>query len=391
MKPLEGYTVVDLSRLLPGPLCTYVLAALGARIIKVEDTKVGDYSRNIPPLKKQMAYLFLNLNRGKESLSVDLKSEEGQKIVKALVEKSDALVESFRPQTMARLGLDYNTLVQINPRIVFCSISGYGQTGSYSFRPSHDLNSLALSGVLDTIRVGEAIPIIPGIQIADYTAALFAVISILAALIQARKTERGRYFDIPMISSALAMFFPDSARFLSMSSVPRPSGEVLSGATICYHAYLTKDKKFFTLAALEPQFWSAFCKSVNRPDLENFAFEPAEPGNKAYEEMVKLFAGRTLEQWGEALKSVDTCAEPVLNLLEAVVQPPISEMNAVEKCEHPTEGDFKTLRLPGIDESPELPAPKLGQHTKKILKELGYKDVHIDNLEKKGVVRTDHE
>jgi len=391
MRPLKGFTIIDLSRLLPGPLCTYMLAALGARVIKIEDPKLGDYSRNIPPLKKQMAYLFLTLNRGKESIAVDLKTEKGQKIVRELIKRADVLIESFRPGTMARLGLDYEMLSQINKKLVCCSISGYGQSGSYALRPGHDLNFLALSGVLDTNRAGDMIPIIPGVQIADYAAALFAVISTLAAIVEVQKTKRGRYIDIPMITSALAMLFSDSARFFGTNAPPSPSGEVLSGGTVCYRVYRTKDDKFFTLAALEPQFWHAFCQAVNKPELENFAFEPAEPGDKAYEEMIKLFSERTQAQWIETLKSVDTCAEPVINFLEAISRSPLSELAAVETCDHPDEGEFKAVKLPGLDESPELPAPKLGQHTRDILKELGYKEGLIDKLEAEGIVRTNHE
>jgi len=388
MQPLTGFTVIDLSRLLPGPLCTYMLASLGARVIKVEEPKGGDYSRYIPPLREQMSLLFLNLNRGKESIAVNLKKEQGRKIVTRLTENAHIFVEGFRPKTTERLGLGYDTLARINPKLVYCSISGYGQKGGYALRPGHDANYMALSGVLDTIKTEDGKPVIPGIQIADYVSALFAVIAILSAIMNAQKTSRGRYIDIPMVQSSAAMFFPESARFLDRGEPPRPSGERLSGGFVCYQVYRTRDDKFITLGALEPQFWEAFCNAVGRADLIDSAYDQAEPDSWAYNEMVKLFSERSLKEWEELLANVDTCAEPVLNLFEAISRPPLSDLDVLEVCEHPSEGRFRTIRIPGFERSPELPAPKLGQHTKPILQEIGYDDETINKLESSEVVKT---
>ncbi len=387
MRPLSGYVVIDLTRLLPGPLCTYILASLGARVIKIEDPRGGDYSRHVPPLKKEMSPLFLNLNRGKESIAVDLKSAEGKDIVMRLVKRAHIFVESFRPKTAARLGIDYDAIARINPGMVYCSISGYGQKGGYALKPGHDANYMALSGVLDTIRARDGKPVIPGVQIADYVSALFAVIAILGAVMEAQRTARGRYIDIPMVHSAVALFFPESARFFERGSPPKPSGERLSGGFVCYNIYRTKDDRFVALAALEPQFWEAFCRAVNRPDLVEAAYDPATPDSRAYSEVVELFAGRTLAEWRELLADVDTCVEPVIDLFEALSGPPLADLDVVETCEHPGEGSFRAIRLPGLDGSPELPAPELGQHTESVLRELGYSDDFIAELGKKGVIR----
>ncbi|TLZ87326.1 MAG: CoA transferase, partial [Methanobacteriota archaeon] len=228
---LEGITVLDFTRLLPGPFCTQLLCNLGAEVIKIEDPKLGDYMRSVPPIVHDVSYPFLMVNRGKRSLSVDLKTPEGQEIVHKLARGSDVVVEQFRPGVMARLRVAYDDLAMMNPRLVYCSFSGYGQTGPYKDLPGHDINFQALAGILGvTTGREDKAPAIPGVPIADLASGFNAALAILAALRVRDRTGRGEFIDVSIYDTAVALMVLGLARFLATGEEPVAGETLLTGS-----------------------------------------------------------------------------------------------------------------------------------------------------------------
>jgi crotonobetainyl-CoA:carnitine CoA-transferase CaiB-like acyl-CoA transferase len=392
--PLEGIRILDLTRLLPGPYATLILADMGAEVIKIEDPIAGDYARWGPPLVKTMSVYFMALNRNKKSVVIDLKKEKGREVFLRLVRKSDVVIESFRPSVMEKLGIGYETLKKENPSLVMCSITGYGQTGLYREKPGHDINYLALSGFLDCTGVRDGQPVIPGGQVADYSSGLYAVIGILSGIIKKMKTGEGSYIDISMAESAMSFMSTFFIQFLAEGILPTRGKTRLSGEFLCYNIYRTKDGKFMALGALEPKFWEAFVKAIGREDLMGEAYSPAVDGEWGYEELKKEFLSRTQEEWIELLKGVDTCCEPVRNVAEVVKDPHFKERRVFFERDYPGEGRIYQMRTPivmnGVEAEPyRTHPPKWGEHTKEVLKEIGgYKEDEIELLEKEGIIKT---
>lgn len=391
---LEGIRVLDLTRLLPGPYCTLILADMGAEVIKIEDPQTGDYARWGPPLVKTMSVYFMALNRNKKSVIIDLKNEKGREVFLKLVRKSDVVIESFRPSVMGKLGIGYDVLKRENPGIVMCSIAGYGQSGLYTKKPGHDINYLALSGFLDCTGVRNGQPVIPGGQVADYGSALYSAIGILAGLIKKMKTGEGSYIDISMTECAMSFMSTFFVQYLAEGILPTRGKTRLSGEFLCYNIYKTKDGKFMTLGALEPKFWEAFVKAIGREDLIDEAYSPAVEGERGYEELKKEFLSRTQEEWVQLLKGVDTCCEPVRNVAEVIEDPHFKERKLFFVKDFPGEGKVHQMRTPlvidGMENEPyRTNPPKWGEHTKEVLKEIGgYEEDEIDRLEKEGVIKT---
>lgn len=391
--PLEGIRVLDLTRLLPGPYCTLILADMGAEVIKVEDPVAGDYARWGPPLLKTMSVYFMALNRNKKSIVIDLKKEKGKEVFLKLVRKSDVVIDSFRPGVMEKLGLGYEVLKKENRGIVMCSITGYGQTGQYIEKPGHDINYLALSGFLDCTGVRDGRPVIPGGQVADYGSALFAAIGILIGLIQRMKTGEGTYIDISMAESAMSFMSTFFIQFLAEGLLPTRGKTRLSGEFLCYNIYETKDGRYMALGALEPKFWQAFCKAINREDLIDEAYSPAVDGERAYEELKREFLSRTQQEWIELLKGVDACCEPVRTVAEVLDDPHFKERRIFFMEEYPGEGRIHQMRTPvllrniGVNPYRTHP-PKWGEHTREVLKTVGgLRDDEIDSLQKDGIIK----
>jgi alpha-methylacyl-CoA racemase len=373
--------VLDLSRLLPGPYCSRILADFGAQVIKVERPGGGDWSRYVPPLSESgEGLLFSALNRGKESLTLNLKSEEGQAILLRLVETADVLLESFRPGVMERLGLSYETLAVVNPRLVYCSLSGYGLEGPYLQRAGHDLNYQGLAGLLDLTGPRDGAPSVPGAPMADLAGALWAAIGILQALHDRETTGRGQRVDSSLLGGALSCLSLPVTRYQGGQPVRRGASD-LNGGLVCYNIYQTEDGGYMTLAALEPEFWTAFCGAVDRNDLIGQQFAPAIAGEPVYEELCALFRSRTRQEWIAALSDVDACCEPVYAVGEALASPPVQ---ALQMLSNP--GLLPPVRLSAQDMRTPGPAPTLGQHTAVLLAELGYSSAEVDGLRDRGVV-----
>ena len=296
--PLRGLKVLDLSRYLPGPLATKLLRDLGADIIKVEPPN-GDALRYVPPIIEGVGASFTALNAGNRSISINLKAPEGVALLKRLVTEVDIVVESFRPGVMDRLGLGAEGLLDLNPRLIYCAITGYGQTGPLRDRAGHDLNYLARAGILGTFGPPGQPPMVPGVQIADIGGGSQpAVIQILAALLERSSTGKGRILDIS-IADQVAIFGILGAH------ETRGAG-MLTGAAPCYRSYETADGEYVSIGALEPVFFAAFCGAIGRPDLIGDQYNPDAHGR-----LEALFRSKTQAEWVEALAGVDACVEPI--------------------------------------------------------------------------------
>ncbi|MGP7977816.1 MAG: CaiB/BaiF CoA transferase family protein [Desulfobaccales bacterium] len=388
---LAGVRVLDLSRLLPGPFCTMLLADFVADVIKVEEPQRGDYIREWYPRIGRNSGFHVVLNRNKRSLTLNLKSAAGQEIFRQLARQADVVLEGFRPGVMARLGLDYESLRAINPRLIYGSLSGYGDSGPRFQRAGHDINYLALSGVLSySGRDGR--PTLPGVQIADLGGgALLAAFSIALALLVRERQGAGQYLDIAMLDGSFLWNCLRWGKYLADGEIPRPGDDFLNHGFACYNLYETKDGRYMSLGALEPQFWKAFCEAVAQPQWDqSHYFEPGPHQGPLIEAVAALFKQRTQAEWLAHFAKHDCCCEPVLNLEEASRDSHIRARQLVVDLMHQSWGAYRQLgiaakfsRTPG---TLRQPAPELGEHTGTILQELGYGPDQVAELRQQGVV-----
>ncbi len=369
--PLDGIRVLDLSRLLPAPFCSMILADLGAQVDKVEDPS-GDYARVTPPFASDgMGVLFHWVNRGKRSIALDLKTSEGRDAFLRLVPHYDVLLESNRPGVLGRLGLGYETLRDIHPGLIYCALSGYGQDGPLEQRAGHDLNYVARAGILGFTGPVEGPPQMPGVQMADISGALYSAIGILAALRGRELSGEGRLVDISLAESALTLAtFGFSTRIGGWAA---PAGaDLLMGGLAIYNTYHTKDGGSVTLGALEPKFWRAFCEGVGiEPEMN--ALMPGPHQDTLRSKLRELFAERTREEWDAFSRKHDCCVEIVLTP-EEVIQDPHFRARGVW-VEGSTQ-DGTPLRQAKTPVAPAGagPAPRLGQHTEDILREADFSE-----------------
>ncbi|MBW2464240.1 MAG: CoA transferase [Deltaproteobacteria bacterium] len=386
-RALDGLRVLDLSRLLPGPYATMVLRDLGASVDKVEEPRGGDYMRAFPPHVGGMNATFVGLNRGKRSLSLDLKKDEGREAFLRLVAHYDVVVESFRPGVMERLGLGYSVLQQKNPRLVYCAITGYGQDGPLSQRAGHDLNYLARAGVLGITGPGDGPPQVHGVQIADVGGgSLYAVVGILAALTARESTGKGRFVDVSMCEGSMAMaLYGLTSHF---GGLPLPRGEgILMGGIAPYRTYRTKDGGAVALAALEPKFWRSFCKIAGlEASMEALAPGPHQEG--WIKKVAAAIAEKTRDEWAELAAAADCCLEPVLTPDEALADPQHHHRGSF--VDAPAGGRVVStpVALAGGGRKSEGPAPgpapDHGADGRAILREAGFTPAECDVLAAAG-------
>jgi crotonobetainyl-CoA:carnitine CoA-transferase CaiB-like acyl-CoA transferase len=392
--PLEGLRVLDLSRLLPGPFCSLLLADFGADVVKVEDTGLGDYVRWSEPKfagveDTAAAAFFLALNRNKRSIRIDLKSDAGRDVLLRLVRDADVLLESFRPGVLDRLGVGYERLRQENPALVYCAISGYGQDGPYRDRSGHDMNYLGLAGVLGLSGERDGPPVQAAGQIADIGGgAQMAAFAILAALRERDRSGEGQLVDVSMTDGALSWMTMNAGRAFA-GDVPRRGDLELAGRIICYRPYAAADG-WVTLGALEPKFWQAWCRGVGREDLIERQFDP--PGSPAHAEVEAIFAARTRAQWQAFAGEHDCCLEPVLELDEVLDSELVRARQMVVELDQPGATEpVRTLGVPvKLSRTPgdphRLPGPSLGEHTEALLAEAGFDAAQIAALVESGAV-----
>jgi crotonobetainyl-CoA:carnitine CoA-transferase CaiB-like acyl-CoA transferase len=383
MQPLAGTTILDLTRLLPGGFCTLILADLGADVIKIEEPGRGDYLRAFPPLGATQSVLFSALNRGKRSLALNLKAPQGRAVLLDLARRADVLIESYRPGVLARLGLGFETLQAANPRLIVCSISGYGQHGPLRQRAGHDLNYLGYAGALPQFAPrGGGMPIVPGLQIADLGGgALPAAIGVLAALLERARTGRGQALDIAMTDGVLRWLALYAAQHWATGDAPGGGRGPLSGGYACYSIYATADARALTVAAVEPRFWARLCQMLGREHYAALQYAPWPDQERIFADLGAIFASRTLDQWLAFFGDAEVCVGPALTLPEALA-------HHFEQCislDQPGEGTLKQLGgMFGVESL--LPAPALGQHSDELLAGLGYSRARIAALRSAGTI-----
>ncbi len=393
--PLAGLKVLDLSRLLPGGFCSLLLADLGAEVLKVEDTGMGDYVRWSPPYVEgaedsARSALFLSLNRNKRSIRVDLKSDAGKEVLLRLAREHDVLLESFRPGVLDRLGVGYERLKQENPGIVYCAITGYGQDGPKRDAAGHDMNYLALGGLLGLTGEPDGAPVQAAGQIADVGGgALMAAVGILAALRERERSGLGQVVDVSMFDGALSFLAMIAAQTLTDGVTPQRGLLPLSGLFACYRPYACSDG-WVACGALEPKFWQAWCRGVEREDLIEQQF--AAPGSDGVRAVEEVFRSRTRAEWEAFAAEHDCCLEPVLDLPETLESELVRAREMVVELDQP--GATAPVRLLGLpiklDRTPgdpaRAPGPALGEHTDEVLAAAGYGAEQIAELKTSGAV-----
>jgi crotonobetainyl-CoA:carnitine CoA-transferase CaiB-like acyl-CoA transferase len=393
---LSDVRVLDLTRLLPGGFCSLLLADFGAEVVKVEDTGGGDYVRWAPPyygddehqaLGTRSAY-YLALNRGKRSIRIDLKSEAGRDAFLRLARDYDVVLEGFRPDVLDRLGVGYERLREVNPGIVYCAITGYGQTGPNTERAGHDTNYLALNGLLGLTGQADGPPVQSAGQIADIGGgALMAAFGVMAALHERRGSGEGQLVDVSMTDGSLAWLAMVAGRYFCDGVVPRRGELELAGRILCYLPYEAADG-WVSCGALEPKFWQAFCRGVDREDLIESQFE--RPGSDAWREVAEVFRSRTRDEWRAFNDEHDCCIEPILDLDEALSSELTREREMVVELDQPHVGPVRQLGVPvKMSRTPgtaDVPAPALGEHTREVLSEAGFSDEEIEAMLDSGAV-----
>jgi crotonobetainyl-CoA:carnitine CoA-transferase CaiB-like acyl-CoA transferase len=388
---LDGVKVIDLSTLLPGPFCTQMLGDLGADIIKIEAPPGGDPVRFLPPRGKAESGQFLAVNRNKRSIKLDLRQEEGKEVFLKLVADADVVVVQYRPGVMERLGLGYEILRQHNPRIIMCSITGYGQDGPLRDKAGHDINFLSTTGILDLIGNYQDNPAIPAIRVAGVGGgALWAAFSIMAALFAREKTGLGQHIDVSMTDTVFTFMTMIAGSYFMDYILPRRGKESHNGGRAWYSVYKTKDDRYIALGMFEAKFWEKFCNAIGRPDYIPNKDAPWEVQEKMKQELSELFATRTVDEWMEILDPLDICVSKVKNIEEAIADAHLNKRGMIIELDHPAEGKIRSLGFPvKFSEQPytvRMAPPTLGQHTEEILQEIGYTMESIEKLRAKGVL-----
>lgn len=385
---LKGLCVVDFSRYLPGPFASLRLADLGAEVIKVEPPLKGDPARQMGGELGGAGLLFLANNRNKKSVTINLKEKAGQELAFKLASKADVVMESFRPGVAEAMGIGYQALKAVRPDIIYCSLTGFGQTGLLSNLGSHDLNYMALSGVLSQIKDKEGKPVQPCIQFADLIGGIGACEAILAALVKRSLTKEGTYLDYAMTDTLIGMMTLHS--LIQKAAGTGYGISDITGGIIAYNVYETSDGRYLSLGALEKKFWVNFCRAVNREDWIQDHFSPADKDNSTYLDLVKLFKTRTLAEWAEFGLNIDCCLMPILETKEMIIHDYVVSKGLV--WDHKTDrwGDLLQVAtsVGGIGcQATAAEPPALGQHTQEVLQNLlGATSEQIEGWAKLGLI-----
>ncbi|WP_308302476.1 CaiB/BaiF CoA transferase family protein [Peribacillus deserti] len=388
---LSSLRILDFSKLLPGPYATMMLADLGADILRVESPSLPDFIRELAPFDGEDSAVHQHLNRSKKSISLDLKKPESADVVRKLVQEYDIVLEQFRPGVMERLGLGYESLKQANPKIIYCSLTGYGQTGPYHSRAGHDNNYLSIAGVAGYSARENHPPVPAGIQIADMAGgSLHSVIAILAAVIHREQSGVGQYIDLSMTDAAFALNAMFGPGFLAAGIEPKPERTELNGGTF-YDYYETKDGRYFSVGSLEPPFRKALCKALEIPHVFQQSGSTIPEISRGFKQEVKqAFMKKTFDEWLVVFKDVEACVEPVLTFSEASDHPQLKARNMIVDVPK-KDGTYQKQIASPFKSSVFRPEYKnaggsRGANTIEVLQELGFDETQINELRDKEVI-----
>ncbi|PIB60687.1 CaiB/BaiF CoA-transferase family protein [Pseudomonas sp. 2995-1] len=387
--PLASLKVLDFSTLLPGPFASLMLADMGAEVLRIESPTRLDMLRVLPPHDQGTSASHAYLNRNKRSLALDLKQVEALEIVRALVKDYDIVLEQFRPGVMERLGLGYEALKAINPRLIYVSITGYGQTGPYKDRAGHDINYLALAGVASYTGRQDSGPLPLGVQLADVGGgSLHAVVGLLAAVIARQQSGVGQYLDVSMTDCSFSLNAMAGAGYLACGAEPEWEGHVLNGGSF-YDYYRSRDGRWMSVGSLEPAFMQQLCEALGRPELAAQGLKPER--QPALKKALQVeFEKRSFEELRELFAGVDACVEPVLTLSEAVAHPQLKARALVSQVPRGDGSSQAQIACP-LKFSEGLPAPRhigvaVGAHSDEVLAELGLSPPRISELRSSKVI-----
>ena len=385
-KPLHGIRILDLTRLLPGPMASMHLADMGADVIKIEDKGAGDYARTLGRVRDGMTDLFRLVNRNKRALRLDLKDAAGREAFMRLAGTADVIIEGFRPGVVDKLGIGYSAVEATNPRIVYCSITGYGQHGPYAMRAGHDINYIGYAGVLDQIGSEGDPPVLPNLQIADLLGGtLTSVAGILAALVDARASGKGRHVDVAMADAVLAHAVLPLAELLDQGRAPERGTSMLSGGLACYNVYATSDARYMAVGALERPFWHALCDALGCPEFKPQHFVFGEQAAPVKARLAAVFGSQTQAHWIQALEHLDACVSPVLSVAEALQNEQFRARGMVLD-EHGAVRVAIPIKFSDFEFEIGRSAPRPGEHSAEVLKEVGYTDAQIAALREQRVI-----
>ena len=387
-KPLEGVVVLDLSRVLAAPYTGMILADMGADVIKIERPGKGDDSRAYGPFKNGESVYYMSLNRGKRSMTLNMKSEEGKQILKDLVKEADVLVENFRGGTMDKLGLGYDVLKEINPRLIYSACTGFGMTGPYKFDPAYDVIVQGMGGIMSITGQEGGEPTKVGASIGDITAGIFSAVGIMMALYAREKTGKGQLVDVSMLDCQVAILENAIARYMNAGVSPKPIGN--RHASITPFQSLKTSDGYVIIAVGNDTLWQKFCGLIDRPDLAadpRFTTNPLRTENVKVlgEELTKTFVTKTMDEWLHILKEGGIPVGPINDVERVIKDPAVIARDMIVTTHHPVAGDVEMAGVPiKLSDTPgsvDGPAPTLGQHTREILKEkLNMDDARIDQL-----------
>jgi crotonobetainyl-CoA:carnitine CoA-transferase CaiB-like acyl-CoA transferase len=395
MGVLDGIKILELARVAPAEMPGMMLADMGADVLKIE---TPSDSQEDPDWQRRSAFVYVN--RNKRSLALNMKAAEGQALFKKLAAGADVIIEGFRPGVMKRLGADYETLRATNPRLVYCSLSGFGQNGPYRDYPAHDMNYLSLAGVLGLIGEADRKPAIPLNLVADYAgASMHGALGIMFALFARERTGKGQLVDVSYLDTSVALLAatPNMRFFFSDGLAPKRGEGFLGGSYPYYAIYDTKDGKLLTIGCTEPWLWENFCKAIGRPDLVRFARQhdqlvrAANPEEvKARDEIEAIIRTKNRDEWYEILVRADVCVGKVYDPEEMVADPQVQARDMVVEVKHPTLGTIKEFGIPiklsGTPGTVRTAAPHAGEHTDAVLRELGLSATDVKALRDKKIV-----
>ena len=383
--PLNKVRILDFSHLLPGELCSTILSDLGCQVTRVESMQPG-LGKRLPPLVKGESLYYWSLHRNKKRICVDLKNQKGIEIIERMVQESDVVLENFRPGVMDRLGIGYKQLNKINEKLIYCSISGYGQSSAWSQKPGHDLNYVAEAGILSLNRRPDGPPVLPGVLISDYMAAIYGALSAVAALYEREQTGKGKHLDISMFECALSTLNILATMHL-YTGLPE-SGFTYKADLPNYNIYECQDGRFLAVASLEPQFWETFCETIGRPDWKRTHPDGSNPTIR--NEIAEIIHGKPLGQWLEIFDGTHCCVSPVHSLEEALAYLPAKERGVITHIIHPLLGQVPQMATPVSEKSMTAEADGLtadpAQETARALRKLGYSRDQIRELSQQQVI-----